>query len=165
MKIKEYKVLSIAVASGKTGFVFMVDGVLMDWGMSHAAAATPGNAKSKAYVWIRFYRPSVVVIEQQHKFSRKGKRVHAIVEAIAAITTAQQIPLTRIIREQGHQNKYEEIDALCEDFPKNEAWAPHKRTAFESETRETIIFEALAMAIQYLECRNDRATPPGNLPV
>jgi len=158
MTTNEHKLLAIAVASGKIGYVFIINGKLMDWGLSKQASATPGMAKCRVLDWLDFYRPDVVVTEKQHRFSRKSEMTHSVIEGVTMAVKNKGVHLVEVERERLHKNKYEEIDALAVQFPNLAGWAPHKRRAWESEMRETILFDALAMAIQYRE-------QPANLPV
>ena len=156
MKSKEHKVLSIAVASGKMGYVFMINGKLMDWGLSVNAVKTPGLAKCKAEEWISFYQPDIVLTEQVAKYSRKSRRTHKLVEAVSrAFTRRRHVSLER---RQLYANKYDEMEALTEQFPQIVGWMPDKRQPEEAEVNDAIYFEALSMALQLQE-------PPTNLPI
>ena len=152
------KILSIAIASGKIGYVFLIDNMLMDWGLSVRASKTPGLAKCKAQEWIDFYRPDIVVVEKTAKYSRKSIRTHSLIEAVANLCTDRKQQFIAIERQQTYPNKYDEMDALCLQFPQISGWMPDKRQPWDAETNDAIYFEALSMAVTLIE-------PPVNLPV
>ena len=68
-------------------------------------------------------------------------------EAIAAAAAELDIPVERIIRRRRHDNKYAEAAALAEQFPILGPWLPKPRQLWETEPREILYFEALALAI------------------
>jgi len=152
------KILSIAIASGKIGYVFLIDNMLMDWGLSVRASKTPGLAKCKAQEWIDFYSPDIVVVEKTAKYSRKSIRTHSLIESV--IELCENIKQKHIVqeREKNYANKYDEMDALCLRFPQISGWMPPKRQALDAEANDAIYFEALSMAVTLNE-------PPANLPV
>ena len=55
-----------------------------------------------------------------------------------------------VAREQEYANKYEEAAALGEQFPDLAPWVPKKRRFFDNEPRNTVLFEAVALALSIL---------------
>lgn len=140
--------LSIAVASGRIGYVYLTDGEVRDWGISTVATKSTNAAKSKTVFLIETYRPSLIVTEKLSAHSRKSGRtianVHAV-EEVAQGADAQHIAVERI---QHHANKYLEMNALAEKHPVLASWLPAKRKLWESEDRRATIWEALALVEQ-----------------
>lgn len=140
--------LSIAVASGRIGYVYLSDGEVRDWGVSNVAAKSTETAKSKTDFLIENYQPSLIITEKLSAHTRKSGRTIANVQAVeeAAIASgAQHIAVEHI---QLHANKYLEMDALAEKHPVLASWLPAKRKLWESEDRRASIWEALALVEQ-----------------
>jgi len=146
MMAKPFAALSIAVGTGKIGYVFMVDGELMDWGLSLAAAKSQDKAVAKVAEWIKFYAPSVIVTERLTLHMRKSGQTLRNIEAIGAFAQDSAIHHVDVERVQLHANKYEEIQALTDRYPQIANWAPRKRRLWESEHPNTVLFEALSLA-------------------
>jgi len=156
MKPKPYRILALAAASGKVGFVFLTDGEPQDWGLSVKASRSPQNAQDYAAQLIKQYHPDCVVTEQITKHSRKSSNNLALIQSFSkAIDKEVHVEIERV---QRYDNKFEEIAALAEQFPQLGAWAVPERKIWLGEHRNTIIFEALSMALKICE-------PPENLPV
>lgn len=124
--------LSIAVASGRIGYLYLTDGEVRDWGISTVAAKSTGAAKSKTDFLIETYRPSLIVTEKLSAHIRKSGRtianLHAV-EETAQGADAQHIAVERV---QYHANKYIEMNALAEKHPVLASWLPAKRKLWES---------------------------------
>ena len=140
--------LSIAVASGRIGYVYLTDGEVRDWGISTVASRSPNTAKSKTDFLIQTYRPSLIITEKLSAHTRKSGRTIANVQAVeeaAQASDAQHIAVEHI---QQHANKYLEMNALAEKHPVLAPWLPTKRKLWESEDRRSTIWEALALVEQ-----------------
>jgi hypothetical protein len=61
-----------------------------------------------------------------------------------------------VARECCYANKYVEADALAERYPDIAAWKPKKRRFFDNEPRNTVLFEALALADEVLLKSNNQ---------
>ncbi|MEM5471923.1 hypothetical protein WNZ14_09330 [Hoeflea sp. AS60] len=142
---KPFAALSIAVGTGKIGYVFMVDGDLMDWGLSLAAAKSQDKAATKVAEWIKFYMPSVIVTERLTLHIRKSGQTLRNIEAIEKLVQDSGIHHVDVERVQFYANKYEEIQALTKRYPQITNWAPRKRRLWESEHPNTVLFEALSL--------------------
>ncbi len=140
--------LSIAVASGRIGYVYLADGEVRDWGISVVAARSPEAAQAKTNFLIRNYRPDLIVTEKLSPHSRKSGRTIQnvrIIEDVARSADAQHIAVEHI---QHYANKYLEMEALAERYPVLKPWQPRPRKLWESEDRKTVIWEALALVDQ-----------------
>ena len=158
MNTKAQKILSVAVAAGKVGMIYLVDGELMDWELSSTAALSSEGVKKKTQGWINFYQPDITVSELITKHSRKSDHTHGLIRAVARCAVAADTYHIEIERYATHANKYEEIKELCIQLPQIAAHAPTMPKTYMPEPKATIYFEALSMALQLGE-------PPTNLPV
>lgn len=50
-------------------------------------------------------------------------------------------------RKQGFANKYAEAEVLVERYPELAPWKPEKRRFYDNEPRNTVLFEALSLAL------------------
>lgn len=140
------RIMGFAVGTGKVGFAYLVDGELMDWRLSIKASRSFDGTFKQALEWIIYYRPELVVLEQIELGSRKGAYSQALVEAIESAANNANVEVVRTPRASKGPNKYAEAEELASEFPQIASWLPHKRRLWETEPRNTIYFEALALA-------------------
>jgi hypothetical protein len=146
------RVLAIAAATGRIGMVFLIGGELMDWRLSRNASRSPALAASQTAAWIEELRPDVCITERDAEDLNQGPTLAAADSPRSKVTSADA-PLSDIsvLRRQPHDNKYEEAENLAERFPELKAWVPRKRRIWESEPRQILLFEALALALTVLD--------------
>jgi ribosomal protein L17 len=144
--MKQLKILAIAAATGRIGYVFLIGGKLRDWGLSRKASKSPALAAAQTQTWINELQPDVVVTEKVSTTSTKGTKTRHLIEAIAKVATRAKLLDVAVSRLHTHKNKYEEAKYLGERFPEINAWVPRMRRIWEPEPRNTILFEALALA-------------------
>lgn len=145
--MKDYRVLAVAVATGRVGSVFLMGDRLMDWRISRKASQSTTNAVEVAQKWINELRPNVVITENTACALHKGEQAKNITAAIARIAAHNYVLDISIERVQHYANKYEEATALTDHYPELLPWLPKKRRFFDNEPRETVLFEALALAM------------------
>ena len=145
------RVLAIAAATGRIGYVFFIGDTLKQWALSVKASTSPELAAKQGAQWIDKLKPDVVITEKIGVLSRKGLLTKQLIAAIA--TVAENTYLNDIVvpRMQNFQNKYEEVKALVKLYPELLPWAPQKPPIWESEPRNMIYFEALALALQIID--------------
>ena len=143
--------LGIAVASCRVGYVFLVDRKLYGWSISRQAAASPKEAARFVKAWIHRMHPDVVVMERVHKRCRKGRSARAIIAAIATVAANAELYDIAIPRVQRFPNKYLEADHLVGLYPELRPRLPKPRNLWDSEPRNTSIFEALALALDVID--------------
>ena len=151
MSTKFRKVLSIAAATGKIGYVFLIDGEPYDWGVSPKASTSPKLAHQHVAEWIDYYQPQLLITERIDPSSRKKDVSRALVNAIWKAAQDAEMKWACVDRIQTYQNKYIEAEALAARFPEFKEWLPKTRRLWESEPRRTIIFEALSMALRVMD--------------
>lgn len=141
------RVLSIAVASGRVGYVCLQGRQLLDWGITVKATESTGNIVAFTQELIAKLKPDVLVTEKCSPKSRKGKKTKELIQTIAELASHNELLDVSIERTQKFSSKYEEADALLKRHPDLEGYRPKKkRRIYEFEPRSMILFEALAMA-------------------
>lgn len=142
------RVLAFAAATGRVGSVFLVGDKLVDWHISNKAAENGVEAAGHAQALINDLMPDVVVTEELETAKHKGKHTLALIAAIARTAEHNDLLDVSVPRDHRFRNKYAEADALVEQFPELAPWKPMKRRFYDNEPRNTVLFEALALAIQ-----------------
>lgn len=140
------RVLSIAAGTGRIGYVFLVGGKLEYWVLSAKASETPELAAQQAERWIDELEPEVVITEKLDQHSRKGTLTKQIIAAIAKVAEDRYLNDIALPHVPKFQNKYEEAQELAKLYPDILPWMPKKPRIWESEPRNMIYFEALALA-------------------
>ncbi len=143
--IKRHRLLSVAVASRKIAFVFLIDGCLKDWQLSRAGGMSAPKGRSFLRTAIAQCKPDLVVIENPYGPTRKYGRPHEILLAMAQDLADSTTPHRLVMRAQAYANKYEEAAALAKQFPEIAPWLPKPRRIWDNEPTEMIYFEALAL--------------------
>ncbi|EHK57089.1 hypothetical protein [Allomesorhizobium alhagi] len=147
------RILAIAAASGKVGFVYFSGGDLHDWGLSAKASRGIDQAFNQAKAWLTYYRPDLLIIEYVDEGTRKGKHTRSLIEAVKGAANELNINCVGVVRRSRFPNKYVEAAALVQEFPQIEPWLPKPRKIWEPEPRNIIYFEALALAKEWLAAR------------
>ncbi len=140
------RILAIAAATGRVGYVYLVGGKLKDWRISRKAARSPVDAAEQAQRWINRLKPEVVVTEKTETAAKKSTKTKEIIHAIARTAAHNYVLDVSVAREHDYANKYEEAAALGKQHPEIAPWVPKKRRFFDTEPRSTVLFEALSLA-------------------
>lgn len=149
------RVLGIAVASGRVGYVLMFQGKPCQWGLSRKAAKSEEEATKRVTAWIARFRPDVVVTEKVSVSCRKGEKAKSIIQAIAGVAADAEVYDVSVPRPHQHANKFAEAEALADRFPALRPWLPPPRKLWDSEPRKTTIFEAVALALVVVDREQD----------
>ncbi len=144
------RLLALAATHSRIGYVFLIGDRLVDWRISDRATKSAGKAAVWTQKLIAELRPDVVVIEKLETASKKGDKTKEIIKAIAAVAADHELLDVSITREQFYADKYEEAEAIAGRYPELKSWVPKKRRFFENEPRNTVIFEAMALAFPIL---------------
>lgn len=146
-----FRVLSLAVATGRIGCVFLVDGALRDWRLSKKAARSAELAQRQVEVWIESVGPHVVITEAVSQRSTKSKKTRTLIDVVGRVAADMGVLDVKVSRGSSFKNKYEEAAALGTRFPEIAAWVPKKPKIWESEPRNTVYFEALTLALEVVD--------------
>lgn len=149
MALSEGTVLSIAVASGKIGYVFLIDGELCNWGVVTKASRSTTSAVTKLKSWLDYFEPDLVVMERLTPQTRKSGQTIKNIKAMQEQLQKRTVKLKLVERLHDYANKYDEASALAERFPKAKAWLVPPRKLWEAEHRHTLIWEALGSVFNF----------------
>jgi hypothetical protein len=140
------RVLAVAAATGRIGMVFLIGNRLMDWQISGKAAKSPEHAVRYTETLIRSHRPDVFISEKIDVARNKGDKAKALITSMAATAAEHELLDIAVERPHDFSNKYAEAAMLIERYPEIAAWQPRRRF-FDNEPRNTVLFEALALAL------------------
>lgn len=142
-----FRVLALAVASGRAGYVALDGNQLFDWGITVKAAKSAADLSGFVQTLINDLKPDVVVTEKCDSQSRKGNRSRHLIETIAETVSHNYVLDVSVIRPHDFPSKYEEAGQLAKRYPELAGYLPkHKRRIFDFEPRGMIVFEAIALA-------------------
>lgn len=150
------RLLGIAVSHGKIGFAYLVDGELMDWGLSAKASRSFEEAFKRITTWTLYYRPNIVIAERVEERSRKGAHSRILIRAAESAANNANTDYVEVVMPADNRNKYAAATMLAAEFPQIEPWLPRRRRAWEPEPRNIIYFEALALALVWWRSSADR---------
>lgn len=140
------RVLTIAAASGRVGFVCLEDMTVQTWGLSRKASRSETEAAACAAAWIEQLRPDVVVTEKVSARSRKAARTRSVIAAIGDVADRADLLHICVPRWQGYPTKFVEAEELARVHPELAHLVPKPRRAWDPEPRTTVYFEALTLA-------------------
>jgi hypothetical protein len=146
MTMAALKMLAIAVVSRHVAYVYLIGDRLVDWRISDRASTSAEKASATVQGWINLLHPDVLVTEKLTPSLKKGKRAKAVIEAITTVGANNYILDVSVVREQRFPNKYLEADVIVADYPELRPWLPKKRLFYDNEPRNTVLFEAMALA-------------------
>lgn len=144
------RLLAFAVASGRASYVFFIGGEPKDWKITNRATASAKRLSLWADAAIKRLRPDVVVTEKPEDAKKKGEHTKELVAAIATVAANHELLDVSVPRTQDYANKYEEAAVLGSLYPDLAPWVPKKRRFFDNEPRNTVLFEAVALALVIL---------------
>ena len=150
MVMEPNRLLALAAGTGRIGMVFFVDKRLMDWQVSNKAAKSPDMAAAYLRTIIVSHRPDVVVTERISAAFHKGERTRLMILTLAELAADHELLDIAVARPNQFKNKYEEAEVLAACYPELAAWKPKPRRFFDNEPRNTVLFEALALADQLI---------------
>lgn len=144
------RMLAIAAAHNRLGYVFLIGDRLIDWRISDRAA----NSTTKAVAWVQRYvgelKPEVIVTEELKTSRKKGNKTIAIIEAVGNLAENKDLLNVMVPHRHDFDNKYDEADALAALYPDLKPWVQRRRWFYDNEPRNTVIFEALSLALTVL---------------
>lgn len=125
-------------------------GHLEDWQISRVGARSAKDAGAVLKRWIAQYQPDTIISENPDAAMRKAKRQRDILKTFCQIAENEPALNILVVRKKTHKNIYEEAAALIKRHPDIACKLPQKPSIWMPEPRNTIYFEALAMAQQVL---------------
>ena len=144
------KILALAAATRRVGYVYFIGGQLKDWRVSDKAAKSTTEAAGQIQRWINELKPDVVATEKVGNSTKKSAKTRAIIAAMAYVASHNYLLDVSVTRPREYENKYAEAAALARRYPDIAGWLPTKRRLFQTEPRNTVLFEALALADEIL---------------
>lgn len=148
--MERLRVLAVAAASRRVGYVFLIGARLVHWKVNERAAKSPVEAASALQCWINDLRPDVIVTEKIDDGFNKGARTRAVTMAFASTAANNYLLDVSVAPSREHASRHEERLALIRLYPELQPWLPRKRRAFDPEPRNTVLFDALSIALQVL---------------
>ncbi len=142
------RLLAVSIVSGRVGFVVFDGDQPTDWGLSKKAAQSPDDLADVLSKWLTKYRPLAVVSEQLTPGTRKRGKTIELIAALASHLASAELLHVRIVRERPYKNKYIEADRIVARFPDLAPWKPVREHFYDNEPANTVIFEAIALALQ-----------------
>lgn len=141
------RVLAIAVASGRAGYVLLQDARVVDWGITIKAVKSRSDFMGYVQTLFNDLKPDIVVTEKTTGDCRKGKHTKALIQAIANLASHNPVLDVAVARLRHFPTKYEEASYLAGKHPELIGYAPkRKRRLFDFEPRGMVLFEAVALA-------------------
>lgn len=141
------RVLSLAVSSGRVGYVFLEGTQLLDWAVTTTVSGKATDLVAFVQELINTLKPDVVVTEKCDQNCRKGSRSRQLIASIAELASHNYVLDVAVSRPRVFQSKYEEAESAVGRHPDLIGYLPDKkRRFFEFEPRNMIVFEALALA-------------------
>lgn len=151
MVAKSGRTLVLALRRNTLCCLYMEGLQLEDWRASRKASKSAGNAVSAMRIWLETYQPDCIITENADMAQRKGDKKRAILRALAQVAADHEALNVEVIRQQQHANMYEEAAVLAKHYPQLRPWLPKQPPIWMPEPRNTVYFEALAMALQVLD--------------
>lgn len=151
------RVLSVAVSSGRVGYVFLEGTQLLDWGVTTTVSGKATDLVAFVQELINTLKPDVVVTEKCDKNCRKGSRSRRLISSIAELASHNYVLDVQVARPRIFQSKYDEAAGAVKRHPDLIGYLPEKKWRFfETEPRNMIVFEALALAEEFIHGPPDK---------
>ena len=148
-------VLSIAARSGRIAYVFLDGSELKAWSTSRKGSKNAKAASAVVGGWIAQFVPDIIIVEDYRTATRKGRNTKAIIRAIENVAQNTSAGICVVNRRQMFKNNIGEARQFAKQYPELKAWVPGRPKLWESEPRNIIYFEALALAKQALGSGNE----------
>ena len=105
--------------------------------------------------WIAQFVPDIIIVEDYRTATRKGRNTKSIIRAIENVAKNTSAGICVVDRKQMFKNNIDEARQFAQQYPELKAWVPDRPKLWESEPRNIIYFEALALAKQALGDGNE----------
>ena len=136
---------------------------LVDWGVT-GVHGKKKNAQClrKMRGLLAFYRPDVLVTEDyKGAGSRRGSRIRALIDAIAALAAKEGVACTSFSRTDvrtcfGLTAKREIAQSIVQEIPELEPRLPPVRRIWMSEDARMNIFDAVALGMTFFHTKGNK---------
>lgn len=139
------RIMAIAAASGRVGFILLIGNAVVDRGLSRKASTGPSEAATYAAERIEQLRPDVVVTEKVPARSRKSAKTRAVIDAITAVADLADVLNIAVVRGRSHDNRFAEAADLALRYPEMQRCLPKIRRPWEAEPKTLMYFEAMSL--------------------
>lgn len=129
----EFTILSIAVMSGKAGYILLTGPNLQDWGITVRSTASVTEIAGFTQDLINDLRPDVVVTEECDQDCRKGRNTKALIASVASTASHNYVLDVSVPRPRQFSNKYEEAECLVQSPD-----IPPKATSFSTTSAQPV---------------------------
>ena len=146
MKTTDARILALAARFGRIAYVYIRNGVPVDWALSCKGAKSSRNAAATSGEWIAKFEPDVIIIEDPTTVRRKKAIVALVLRAMVRVAENSPAMVVKTQRVQHFKNKFNEADAWVAAFPKLSSKQPRRRRLWDPEPRNLVFFEALSLA-------------------
>lgn len=145
--MERLRVLSVAVASGRVGYVFFEGTQLLDWAVTTTVSGKSSDLVAFVQELINSLKPDVVVTEKCDAGCRKGRRARRLIASVAELASHNYVLDVAVPRPRRFPSKHEEAEDAVRRHPDLVGYLPkRKRRFFEFEPRNLLVFEAVALA-------------------
>jgi len=146
MRAADARVLALAARYGRIAYVYLRNGVPVDWALSCKGAKSSRNAATITGQWLVRFDPDVVIIEKPDTAKRKKAKTKSLLRAMIRVAERSPAMVAEVKRVQHFKNKFDEADAWIATYPDLTTKKPKRRRPWEPEPRNLVFFEALALA-------------------
>lgn len=145
MVAKSARVLSVAVRSGRLGYIVLSGHMLIAWGTSEKGAKSVQTALGRLERWVQHFEPLVLITEDPNT-GFKGERQRTIIRAFGLAARDWPLMHKAVKRKQRCANLYEDVAHVAAAFPELAVYVPKKPKIWNSEPYRLVYFEALILA-------------------
>lgn len=140
-------VISLSVRSGAVAYVYLDQGQLRDWAISTTVSGSRSDLVAFVQTLINELQPDVVVSEKCDHRCRKGPKTRELIASIAALASHNYVLDVSVPRPAVSTNKHDEAKDMVSRHPELIGYVPKRKPRiYESEPRNLLIFEAVALA-------------------
>ncbi|MEO1346259.1 MAG: hypothetical protein AAFV74_19120 [Pseudomonadota bacterium] len=118
------KVLSVAVSSGRVGYVFLEGTQLLDWAVTTTVSGKATDLVAFVQELINTLKPDVVVTEKCDQECRKGSRSRRLIASIGELASHNYVLDVQVARPRVFPSKYEEAENAVRRHPDRPPFAP-----------------------------------------
>ena len=147
MSMAALNILAVAVASGRVGYVFLRGTQVQDWAVTTTVSGKTTDLVAFVQELINTLKPNVIVTERCDEDCRKGPNTRRLIQSIAQLASHNYVLDVAVTRPRPFQSRYEEAADAVTRHPDLIGYLPQQKWRFfETEPRNMVVFDALALA-------------------